>query len=129
MLNDSDHEHMKTSGSSVEDRDTCTHEGPESDKSSKKTQVDFPEKAVDAEKQLVDWSESPPPDGGLRAWLVVVGVSFPVSKVWSIAHNPQSFFGCFSTFGYVNSWGVCVLFLFANLVQCAHVAIDFPILL
>ncbi|KAJ6563642.1 MFS general substrate transporter [Mycena vulgaris] len=52
----------------------------------KETTVD-PTQAL-AEASLADAISYP--DGGLRAWLIVVG----------------SFFSVFSTFGYVNSWGV-----------------------
>ncbi|TCD70282.1 hypothetical protein EIP91_004183 [Steccherinum ochraceum] len=47
------------------------------------------ESVADTEKQFIDLSDSKPPDGGLRAWSIVLG----------------SFFANFATFGYVNSWG------------------------
>lgn len=39
----------------------------------------FAESLADTEKQLFDINETEPPDQGLRAWLVVLGVSSNIS--------------------------------------------------
>jgi hypothetical protein len=48
------------------------------------------------------------PDGGLRAWLVVFGASFYIirSPFVSDCFLLQSSLATFSTFGFVNAWGV-----------------------
>lgn len=57
---------------------------------------------------LVSQYDDEYPDGGLRAWLVVIGVGdMPFISVFLYLNNCcQTMCITFSTFGYVNAWGV-----------------------
>ena len=47
------------------------------------------------------------PDGGLRAWIIVLGVSELTFVTVAHAHKlHQASLGTFATFGFVNAWGV-----------------------
>ena len=53
------------------------------------------------------------PDGGLKAWTVVAGVSIYPAKVGCplfpyLTPHVQASLGTFATFGFVNAWGVRV---------------------